>query len=322
MRGENIGDVFSSNTLTQWYEGTRQTVELTFDIRKDVFTYRLEIEYSRQNDKKRIKTEKLYWNNQVFYSFDGQEAHLYRINRDSKLVEEGVKFPADWHRSVIPGIAERDDNHPLIRFRKELDKILIIQPIAPLAISDARGESRELSKYAENFAQWYRHVIQEYPEISLGATRQLKEVLPGFDLLRLKESGESRELTAKFLINEENRDLKFSELSDGQRQLIILYMIAESLRVGLYSTILIDEPNNFVTIREIQPLLFMLEDICDEQGCQVLLVSHHPSVVNKMAKGDELWFSRPSGSHVETRPFPPSDELLPAEVMARGWEYE
>ena len=44
-------------------------------------------------------------------------------------MEEGTLFTADWSRSVIPTIAERDDNRPLIRFREEVRKWLIVQPI-------------------------------------------------------------------------------------------------------------------------------------------------------------------------------------------------
>ena len=44
--------------------------------------------------------------------------------------------------------------------------------------------------------------------------------------------------------------------------------------------------------------------------------------MNKMARGKELWFSRQAESHVVVQPFPKVDALLPAEVMARGWENE
>ncbi len=96
----------------------------------------------------------------------------------------------------------------------------------------------------------------------------------------------------------------------------------ESLRTGIFSTVLIDEPDNFISIREIQPWLENLNDICDEQDKQALIISHHPEIVNRMARGSELWFSRQAGAHVVVKPFPQIAELPPAEVMARGWENE
>ena len=146
--------------------------------------------------------------------------------------------------------------------------------------------------------------------------------MPGFGQLSLRESGESRKLMATFRIEGKDRDFDFMNISDGQRQLIVLYTILEALRAGVFSTVLIDEPDNFVSMREIQPWLDNLHDICDEHGRQALIISHHPEVVNKMARGTEFWFSRHAGAHVVVRPFPVVENMPPAEVMARGWENE
>jgi ABC-type glutathione transport system ATPase component len=86
--------------------------------------------------------------------------------------------------------------------------------------------------------------------------------------------------------------------------------------------VLIDEPDNFVSLREIQPWIENLNDICDEKEKQAIIISHHPEIVNNMARGTELWFSRQEGAHVVVGPFPKVAELSPAEVMARGWENE
>lgn len=322
MRGENVEDVFSIDTLTKWDSRLKQTIALTLVINKELFEYELILEYSKQENRQRINSEKLQWNGKTFYLFDGQEAHLYRINRYTNVVEEGAVFPAGWNRSVIPTIAERNDNEPLIQFRDELDKILIVHPVPLLVNAAASTESRDLSIHAENFAQWYRHLLQEHPSVGYRATQLLGEVLQGFEQLRLRDSGESRKLIATFRIDGKKYDFDFTDLSDGQRQLIILYMIAESLRAGTYSTVLIDEPDNFVAIREIQPWLSTLNDICDEEGRQAVIISHHPEIVNEMARGTELWFSRKSAAHVVTQPFPKVGDLPPAEVMARGWEHE
>jgi len=50
-----------------------------------------------------------------------------------------------------------------------------------------------------------------------------------------------------------DRTFEFADLSDGQRQLIVLYTILESLRNETYSVLLVDEPDNFISLREIQP---------------------------------------------------------------------
>ena len=322
MRGEDVEDIFNRNSLTTWDKRRDQTIGFSLMIDSEMYKYELAIEYANQEDKQRIKREELIWKDSTFFLFDGQEAHLYRINQNTIKTEEGAVFPANQSRSVIPTIAQRDDNKPLIRFREELEKILLIQPV-PLVVKDAAAsESRNLSEHAENFAQWYRHLLQEQPSIGYRAKQLLEDVLPGFELLSLREFGESRKLMATFRIEGKDRDFDFMNISDGQRQLIVLYTVLEALRAGTFSTVLIDEPDNFVSMREIQPWLENLNDICDEQDKQALIISHHPEIVNTMARGTELWFFRQAGAHVVVKPFPKVAELPPAEAMARGWENE
>ena len=322
MRGEHVNDIFNRNSLTTWNTRREQSIAFSLKVNNEVYKYSLTIEYADHEEKQRIKREQLIWNGSPFFLFEGQEAHLYRINWKTEKPEEGAVFPANWERSVIPTVAQRDDNKPLIMFREELEKILLIHPV-PLLVQDAAvAESRNLSEHTENFSQWYRHLLQEEPAVSYKAKELLEDVLPGFEQLSLREAGESRKLTATFRIEDKDYEFSFSNISDGQRQLIVLYTILEALRAGIFSTVLIDEPDNFISIREIQPWLENLNDICDEHDKQALITSHHPEIINKMARGTELWFSRQEGAHVVVDQFPQVADLPPAEVMARGWENE
>ena len=199
---------------------------------------------------------------------------------------------------------------------------MIINPV-PLVINhEAESESRILSKHAENFAEWYRYVLQEKPGVGYKAKVHLEDALPGFDQISLKEVGKSRCLTATFRINNKDREFEFTQLSDGQRQLFILYIILEALRTNVFSTLFVDEPDNFVTLREIQPWVDNLQDVCDEESRQAIIISHHPEIINKMARGNEFLFSRQEGAHTIIKSMPENMKLLPSEIIARGWENE
>ena len=72
-----------------------------------------------------------------------------------------------------------------------------------------------------------------------------------------------------------------------------------------------------------QPWLDNVFERTDEDsGAQVLITSHHPELLNRMAFREGLLLTRPSGRHSEARPFKdPSATGLPAsELVARGWE--
>ena len=323
LAGDHVEDVFSHSSLTRWDRRLEQTFEIKLLIGGDEYQYHLAIEYQRELGPRRIKEEWLKWRGEDFFLFRNGEAHLFRINRHTHKTEEGAHFSADWRRSVIPSVAERDDNRPLVDFRSAVAQWLIVQPIPFIVGQSADAEVKTLLPHAENFAQWYRHVLQESPSIGYRARESLMEVLPGFDELSLREAGETRRLKATFRIAEKDHPFDFGELSDGQRQLIMLYTILESLRQRAFcSVLLIDEPDNFACVREVQPWLDALEEICEEGVGQAIIISHHPEILNRMARGTELWFSRPAGAHAITKPFPTTPGLTPAETMARGWEDE
>jgi predicted ATPase len=112
----------------------------------------------------------------------------------------------------------------------------------------------------------------------------------------------------------------FSELSDGQRVLVALYTLLFGLKDEGISLFL-DEPDNFVALREIQPWLTALTDSCGYGVEQTVLISHHPEIIDYLAPSSGRWFDRDSNgpARVTDKPKAPVDGLKPSEVMARGW---
>jgi len=322
VSGDPVRLAFPCNSLTQWESRKEQRFVITLEVEKEIFEYELILEHKKKDSTCRIKKETLKWKGSDFYCFDGKEAHLYRINRNTEKAEEGTHFPADWRTSMLASIGEREDNEPLVVFRQTVSKWLIVHP-NPLVMKEvAEEESDRLFYTSNNFAHWYRFLSLENQKAIFSLHKQLNEVLPNFDSLRLKESGDAKRLVVNFDIGSENCAFGFKELSDGQRQLIVLYTILEALRAGDISALFIDEPDNFVSLREIQPWQKLLEEVCDEKNRQVVIISHHPEIINSMAHGSELWFSRPQGLHVRVAAFPEMDGLTPAEIIARGWDDE
>jgi len=323
LDGDSVEDIFSVDDLTLWQKKSVQTIGFTMTIDQDQYEYELIVECDRDRRRCHIQKEHLKWNGETFFFFGHSEghlseAHLFRINRETGRVEEGARFGADWTRSVIPTIGERDDNKPLIQFRRTVqNKWLLVHPIPALVEDIATGETSRLQPYAQNFAQWYRHTIQENPEIGGEVFAALKQVLPEFTSLSLPEFGDARRLTAKFSFG----DIRFRNLSDGQRQLIVLHVILSLLKHN-HSVLLIDEPDNFVCLREIQPWLLELQDICHDADRQAIVISHHPEVINRMVDGSEILFYRSEAGHTQTKSCPVVNGLTAAETMARGWDNE
>jgi ATPase subunit of ABC transporter with duplicated ATPase domains len=48
-------------------------------------------------------------------------------------------------------------------------------------------------------------------------------------------------------------------------------------------TVFLDEPDNFISLREIQPWLLAAEEAVEDHSGQLILISHHPETLNQWA---------------------------------------
>jgi ATPase subunit of ABC transporter with duplicated ATPase domains len=89
-------------------------------------------------------------------------------------------------------------------------------------------------------------------------------------------------------------------------------------------TVFIDEPDNFIALREIQPWLLAAEEAVEDHDGQLILISHHPEILNQWASKHGLRFFREDNGHIRTEKFraDPKGDLQPSELIVRGWENE
>jgi predicted ATPase len=314
-----LNAVCPGKDLTRWQESRRQRFEMDLQVDQNLYTYSLELEHDEDRRKVRIKTEQLLLDTKPLFEFEEGTAQLYHDD-----FTRGPKYPFDWTQSGLASLQARPDNKKLTRFRREISRFVIARPCPMLMLSESKQDDDALSPCMENFVSWYRHVSQEHQGALVTLFGELKNVLPGFDSFSLKEVGEdTRVLKVFFERPGGGRKLltyDFSELSDGQRMLIALYAIVFGLRdEGLH--LFLDEPDNYVALREIQPWLTALTDSCGEGVEQAVLISHHPDIIDYLADSSGRWFERDSGgpARVSDKPKTLVEGLRISESMARGW---
>lgn len=252
------------------------------------------------------------------FSFVEGKINIYEGNEDRV---EGPGFPALQSRSALSIIPEQSSSHPLSMFRHTLREMLLVH-INPMQMDYAtEKETSEASLDMSNFPSWYRHHSQENPAANARLFNSLSEVFDDFAALQLTSTGsDRRELMFRTKGGKKAPIYRFDELSDGQRTLIVLYALLHFV-VGEGGIVCIDEPENFIALRELQPWLFEMQDKVEESGGQVLLISHNPEFINQMAPQNAVQFSRPDNLQTVVGPFKVEgfDGLTPAEVVARGW---
>lgn len=319
-REDRRKDRLVGDTKTRWQPGIeQQQFELEVEGNGGEYHYILHVDEWGVQRRPRVLREIVHYSDGPIFHFENGEVFLYNDRH-----EEKATYPFDWHRSALATIQERPENTKLTWFKRWLGSLLHVQ-IDPWDIS-ARSEveSIEPATNMENFADWYRHLLLDNGTAVYKAMTELKEVLPGFESLDAKEAGMNVRYLQASIRSTQNRKLDqylFSELSEGQKVLIVLYLL-NHCAIKSESTLVIDEPDNFIALAEIQPWLFSLLDRVDEKHAQVILVSHHPELLDQLAGQNGLIFDRPEGQHTRLRHFDPSEEsgLTPAELIARGWE--
>lgn len=313
-----LNDVFSPEDLTCWVKSDKQVFELTVEGNGGLYIYRLVIDYQLTTGKHRISQEKLTFNGNLLFSFDLGEVHLYK-----DTFQEGPVLTFDWTQSGLSMVAPRSDNTILTWFKNWVDMLFIInlQPRAIGSVSDS--ESYFLNRDGTNFVSWYRYFSQEHQDKLFDLVQYLRQSIDGFDNLKLEAAGKHRVLKVGYKNpgkGETAHYFDFDRLSDGQRSLLILYIILFGLK-ELGHVLILDEPENFVALPEIQPWLMNMCDSIGEGIPQIILTSHHPELIDFFGADRAQFIDRepmgPSRVRKMPRHFP--DGIKLSEVIARGW---
>lgn len=313
---------FPSSTLTRWQDRDVQTFEMDVELDGCGYSYRLEVGHSREKRIARIQREQLTMNEDTLFEFVDGEVQLYRDN-----LSKGPSFSSDRAVSSLARVTPGRDSQKLSRFQ-DFARSIIVCGLQPGAFAtESASEDDFLDRDGANFVGWYRNLAQERPDLIAQYTRTMQDVLHGFRGTRLQKAGmDIRALMMVFHEANEEYALRFGEVSDGQRTLVVLYALI-CLAVGQRHTLFLDEPMKFVALREVQPWLQELSDLCGESLSQAVLCSHHPEIVDylggdkgRLLRRDSSGATRADRVAAALSGSVPHTGLKLSELLARGWE--
>jgi ABC-type Mn2+/Zn2+ transport system ATPase subunit len=323
--GRRVHDVFPLHERSAGLAGASGNMHVELDMRhrdEGVFRYGLEIDCNIDQGLQRVVKEWLHYNEKPLFQAKKGEAQLYRDDHT-----EGPRFPMDWSLSGVGFLMEGRDNRLLAAFKQRLNRVFFVR-IQPHAMEEeSRAEAPRPQSNLSNLADWYRYLVQAQPDRVHEAVNDLRERLPGFRSLRFREAGDGKILLADFEAEQGGVvSLRFKTLSDGQKATIALYMLLRALPDSSGAVLCIDEPENYLALPEIQPWLDELTDLSDADDFQVLLISHHPRMVNLLAAEQGMWLER-QGDTGPTRMKAIGPERAEApikldELIERGWLFE
>lgn len=312
--------VFKSSTLTRWNNDPLQKFEMDIEGNGGIYRYSLEIEHELGRDLSRVKTEALSFDSQSLYRFEIEEVEKMQVGKgwlfNDLPSKEGIFYPADWFGSGLATVQERHDNKKLFWFKRWLERLFVAH-ITPSSIKfDMEQDEKHPELDLSNYVAWLNYFNNENREGMNLVESELRQIVGGFTSFKFSQYGVKKILEAK--IN--NKFYRFDELSDGQKSLAALYTL-------IYCTpdnalICIDEPENYLALPEIQPWLNTLRDQCRERSLQVILISHHPSLINFLTTNSGYWFFK-EDLHTRTKSIAKQDDsgLSLAQLIETGWIY-
>jgi predicted ATPase len=316
VRGDS--NQFIQSTRTRWQDLPTQVIEVEANLLGAPFDYRVEISFLGASREQAVVLERLKVSGATVFELAGGQIRFFPNDGNS------IAVPLQTNRSALQ--LSLLSNSDVQRFVQWLDRVHCFD------IDVYRGQMDELADSEEsepdfklgNLASWYRYCLQTYPEENVAFLASLKDCMDGFQALRFSNEDDGvRKLRVEFLAPKEKKRISYSisELSDGQRFLIALYMILH-FTINRGDTVFLDEPDNFISLREIQPWLLAAEEGVEDHRGQLILISHHPEILNHWAREYGLRFFREENGHVRSEKFKADDDgtLPPAELIARGWE--
>ena len=309
--------VFPTRTLTRWDSRDLQVAEVEVALANDVLRYHLEIEHERATKRARIRLEELVdASGDALFRCEMGTVQLYHDDGSA-----GPEYHVDWTESALARVAPRSDNRRLTAFLEFFERVVVCGLIPPAYRAESVRESEQLSPDGRDFADWYRHAIQEHPDRVQPFVADLQNAIGGFRGIRLEKVGqEARSVMIMQENNSTRYDMRLDEASDGERVLATLYAL---LHLGQGSTLLLDVPDNYVGLPEIQPWLVALSDACGSSVPQAVLCSHHPEAIDYLGIHSGIFLRRESSgvttAHYGLRPGAAKPGLNKlSELVARG----
>ena len=315
VRGDS--NKFTQSTRTRWQDRPLQVIEVEASLDGRPFEYRVEIGFVGTIKEQSLNFERLKVSGTTVFELADGQIRFFPHDSSSMAVPLQTNRSA-LHLSLL-------SNSDVRRFVEWLDRVHCFDIDAyPGEMAEvADSEEREPDFELNNLAGWYRYLLQTYPDENVKFLASLRECMDGFQALKFSSEEDGvRKLRAEFVAPTRKRvSYSISELSEGQRCLIALYMILNFL-INRGDTVFLDEPDNFISLREIQPWLVAAEESAEGHSVQLILISHHPETLNQWARDYGLRFFREDNGHVRTEKFKPDQGggLQPAELIARGWE--
>ena len=307
--GEQSGDsnnrIVTKLEFNHWLNSTTQEFELEIEAENHAFLYIIHIEQNPQHEPRIIK-EEAFCDNKPLYKRDLDGVHF----------DTGRGFPLDWKQAALASIQPIFERKDIEILQKALSSLIITRPNVRSMEFESKVESAFPNFDFSNLTSWYRHLAQDQEFTDL-LRDSLKNVWPDMKFLKLADAGMSFKVLE---LHFEGEIIPFSCLSDGEKMLVSLYMIHAALVKGNIASVFIDEPDNFVSLQELQPWLFSMSEIMDKRH-QAIIISHNAEILDSNPSRGIVFWRDNHKSPARIGPLNIPGGMSARDALVRGWAH-
>ena len=258
-------------------------LELEVELQNEQIKYLLLLDFPNDFNACRVIKEQLTVND--IHILDRENGE---VSYKTKNNQEIADFFLDWHIFALPIFKPRKQELISIQnFKNWLANIIVISPI-PALMANYQNEQLALKPnyFSDNLNSWITKLFSEKPRSYQYIYEYLNLVFP--DLEEIDNSEE--QLSFKFKGNGEG-NLKLSQLSYGERIFVLWSAILASVKLGLISVCVWDEPENYISLLEIQFYFNTLKQNFDNKAL-FIATSHNPETIRMFPTDDIFILSR------------------------------
>jgi len=281
---ESVVSAFPLDVYCRWSPQKNGYVDININLVLDsedketgsvnVYIYDLTVRYDFFNRKSKVQDESLTFGTKddeiKIVSFSGGELTIYTDN--------GKRLDLNADQNISGLVTASRNNNNIKKFGVLISRLYAVHLDPKLIALDFTVGSQMLGAYGENFTAWNFHKANYQLQKQITLFEQCKNFIPGFIAANSHPVGDAYRYKINIEYNYKTYDLALSELSDGQKILFALYSIL--INVPDDSTIMIDEPENFLAPSELQPWLNAVNDAYEERNIQFILITHNPKTLN------------------------------------------
>lgn len=310
--------------FTKWLDSWIQEFELSLSVDGHAFEYVLHIDHTANFGTPHVIHEKATCDGKALFERDVDPAvdpmGLRAEVRFHRADGNQTGFPLDSRQLALATIQPRGGIEKLSLLQEEIARLLILRPDPRSMEPESKAEARHPDLSMTNLTSWYRSLAQEQ-EWTDALRDALQDVWPDFRSFKLVDAGMNTKALQLRFESEDGKPtlLFFDQLSDGERALVGLYMVRAALETGAARTVMLDEPDNFVGLPELQPWVLSMRELLDDKH-QLVLISHHPEILSSSgeANGRYLWRDNHT-SPTRIGPLKVPEGMGAGEAIARGW---